>query len=161
MISDEWDFVTLQQVSNQAPFYDSYTPYIEKIAEYVRLYSPKSKILLHQTWAYEQGSKRLTEELGFVEQHEMLEKIVDSYKNAADAINADGIIPCGEMMMRAINCGVKNVYRDGFHADLDVGRYLLGLTWYKSITNSRAIKTYDKFDVDVSEEDIKIIRELA
>ena len=66
----------MQQVSREAPFFDTYIPYLEKLAEYVRLYASKAKIFLHQTWAYEQGSERLRE-LGFSDQHEMLEKIVE------------------------------------------------------------------------------------
>lgn len=46
----------------------------------MRIYAPKAKIFLHQTWAYEQESERLRK-LGFSDQHEMLEKIVESYQN--------------------------------------------------------------------------------
>ena len=98
LTSDEWDYVTLQQVSQNAPFFDTYVPFLEHLADYVRLYSSKSKILMHQTWAYEMGSERLRE-VGFIDPHDMLERIRDSYEKAAKLICADGIIPSGEMMM--------------------------------------------------------------
>ncbi len=159
LISDEWDYVTLQQVSHEAPFFDTYLPYLEKLAAYVRLYSPKTKILLHQTWAYEQGSARL-QEIGFSDQHDMLREIVASYQKAAEQIQADGIIPCGEKMMQAIEHGIKQVHRDTFHADLGIGRYLLSLTWYHAITGQKPTKDFKEFDVAVSEDDLKIIKDL-
>lgn len=160
LASDEWDYVTLQQVSHMAPYYDTYCPYIEKLADYVRLYSPKSKILLHQTWAYEQGSKRLTEELGFGDQHEMLEKIQKAYEEAAKAIKADGIILCGNAMMKALDSGIDKIHRDTFHADLGIGRYLLGLTWYKTITGKKAVCDFTEFDVDVPRDKAELIKNL-
>ena len=45
---DEWDYVTLQQVSTQSFNIDSYFPYITELAPYVRKYAPKAKILLQQ-----------------------------------------------------------------------------------------------------------------
>lgn len=159
LLSDEWDYITLQQVSREAPFFDTYIPYIEKLAEYVRIYAPKAKILLHQTWAYEQGSERLRK-LGFSDQHEMLEKIVESYQKAAELIQAEGMIPSGEMMMQAIEHGIGRIHRDTFHADLGIGRYLLSLTWYHTITGKKPTKEYNEFDVEVSEEDRKIINSL-
>lgn len=159
LVSDEWDYVTLQQVSREAPFFETYLPYLEKLAEYVRLYSPKSKILLHQTWAYEQGSARL-HELGFSDQHEMLEKIVESYQKAAEQIQADGIIPCGEKMMQAIEHGIKQVHRDTYHADFGIGRYLLSLTWYQAITGKKPTRDFNEFDVEVSEENRTVMKRL-
>ena len=160
LLSDEWDYITLQQVSREAPFFDTYIPYLEKLAEYVRLYASKAKIFLHQTWAYEQGSERLCE-LGFSDQHEMLEKIVESYQKAAELIRADGVIPCGEMMMQAIDHGIGRMHRDTFHADLGIGRYLLSLTWYHTITGKKPTKDFNEFDVEVPEEERKTIKDLS
>lgn len=159
LTSDEWDIVTLQQVSQNAPFFDTYVPFLERLAEYVKLYSPKSKILMHQTWAYEQGSERLRE-TGFIDPHDMLKRIKASYEKAAELISADGIIPDGEMMMKALDSGIKRIHRDTFHADLGIGRYLLALTWFKTLMGRKASSEYNDFDVEVSENDVKIIREL-
>ena len=159
LTSDEWDYVTLQQVSQNAPFFDTYVPFLEHLADYVRLYSSKSKILMHQTWAYEMGSERLRE-VGFIDPHDMLERIRDSYEKAAKLICADGIIPSGEMMMGALDAGIKRIHRDTFHADLGIGRYLLALTWFHTLAGRKASCDYDNFDVEVSNEDVKIIKEL-
>ena len=158
LISDEWNYVTLQQVSHLAPDYETYLPYIQKLSEYVRTYSPKTKILLHQTWAYEQDSKKLCEEVGFSDQHDMLSKIVEAYKCAAKDIAADGIIPCGIAMMNAIDRGIGKIHRDTLHASYGVGRYILALTWYTTLTKKIAQNTFSDFDENVSEEQIKIAK---
>ncbi len=160
LLSDDWDYITLQQASSDSPFLDTYIPYLQKLAEYVRLYSPKSKIMLHQTWAYEQGSKRLNDELHFADQHDMLEKIVQAYNEAAQLIRADGIIRSGEAMMKAIDAGISKVHRDTFHADLGFGRYLLACVWYEALTGKRAQKKFNEFDVDVSSVDMDIFKKM-
>lgn len=147
--SDDWDIVTLQQVSHLAPNYETYIPYITKITDYVRLFLPKTKIMLHQTWAYEQGSMRLNEELGYADQHDMFNDIEKAYNKAAKTISADAIIPCGKAMISAADSGIK-VHRDTFHADLGIGRYLLGLTWFKIITGKTAQHEFTDFDISVN-----------
>ena len=52
LVSDDWNVITLQQASPFSGRYETYSPYIEALAAYVRKYCPHSKILLHQTWAY-------------------------------------------------------------------------------------------------------------
>ena len=61
--SDIWDVVTLQQASSLSVDYNTYQPYLNTIADYVHIHAPKAKIMIHQTWAYEQNSKRLNEEI--------------------------------------------------------------------------------------------------
>ncbi len=131
--SDDWDVVTLQQASHFSWNFDTYVPYIEEVAAAVRTLAPTAKLYIHETWAYEQDSVRLTQELGYADQHDMLRDVVASYQKAADLIHADGIIPGGRAMMSAAERGIK-VHRDTFHASLGAGRYLLGLTWYSTLT---------------------------
>ena len=63
--SDSWDVITLQQASPYSPNFATYTPYIEELAAYVRKYSPHAKIILHETWAYAEGSDRLINGMHF------------------------------------------------------------------------------------------------
>ncbi len=139
--SEKWDYVTLQQVSHLAPKWESYQPHLEVLAETVRRYAPGARILIHQTWAYEEGSQRLCTELGYRDQHEMLSDIVTCYDRAAEVIGADGIIKSGEAMMKAIESGLR-VHRDTFHAGLGLGRYLLGLVWYMTLTGKRLTRGF-------------------
>ena len=98
LINREWDVITIQQVSDRAPYYETYQPYLNEVIEYVRGLVPNAKIAIHQTWAYEQGSSRLNLELGYNSYKDMLSDVVSSYKKAAEDINADLIIPSGEVL---------------------------------------------------------------
>ena len=97
--SDKWDYVTLQQGSPESFDFDNYTPYIEKLADYVRLYLPKSKILIHKTWAYPDNRERLFK-TGYQKTADMFSDIDSAYKKAFRIINADKIIPSGNAMPR-------------------------------------------------------------
>ena len=153
LANDDWDVVTLQQASQFSPNYETYSTYLENLANYVRKYCPKAKIYVHQTWAYENGSARL-EKVGYESMEAMFSDIEVSYEQAAGRIKADGIIPCGKAMLNATKLGIEKVHRDTFHAALGVGRYLLGLTWYKALFGKDITENdFDDFDVPVSEEE--------
>ncbi len=157
LVSDNWDFITLQQASPVSGKYMSYSPYIEALSEYVRKCCPHTKILIHQTWAYEGGSEKL-KSVGYATSGEMLAAVCDSYEKAAKSIKADGIIPCGKAMMKGLELGLEKVHRDTYHASLGAGRYLLALCWYKVLTGKDISgNSFHDFDVPVSEEEREIV----
>ncbi len=152
--SREWDIITLQQVSSLSPNYASFHPFLEELASYVRTYAPNAKIYLHQTWAYEENSAIL-ENLG-MSVNQMIKRNVESYENARKLINADGIIKSGEVMFELSKSLVK-VHRDALHASLGLGRYLLALTWYKTLTGRKIDdNAFNDFDEEVFEEQRKL-----
>ena len=161
LLARNWDYITLQQASNFSFKYETYTPYINELAEYIRELCPKAKILIHQTWGYESYSDRI-KNFGFETYDDMFAMIKESYDNAAKEIDADGIIPCGEVLQAAQKNGMAKVHRDGFHAGKGAGRFMLALTWYKYITGNSIdnVKFKDfEFDgnpVEVTEEEYKI-----
>lgn len=159
LLNRDWDIVTIQQVSAQSPYYDTYQPYLDKLAEYIRLFVPKAKIVIHQTWAYEQGSRRLHEELKYSDYKQMLCDIVKSYQQAAQDICADFVIPSGEVFGALLESGIEKVHRDTFHASIGLGRYALGLTWYRFLTgNDIAQNTFCDFDEEVTAEQIAVAK---
>ena len=157
LLNRNWDVVTVQQVSAQSPDYTSYQPYLNQIVKYVRHFVPKAKIAIHQTWAYEQGSQRLQEELQYKHYQEMLQDIVDACEKAACDIQADFVIPSGEVFGAMIESGIEKVHRDTYHASLGLGRYALGLTWYRCLTGRDITGIVCKeFDEEVSPQQIEI-----
>lgn len=158
LLSRDWDVVTLQQQSLQSADFETFSPYIGALSSYVKKLAPKTKQLLHQTWAYENGSEKLKNS-GFATHAAMFEKIKGSYQSAAKMINADGIIRSGELFNK-YNCdGVKNIYRDAFHASLGFGRYSLGLLWYKTLTGADVMQnTFCDFDEHISEMEIDYVK---
>lgn len=159
VLSRDWDFITLQQVSHQSPYYDTYQPYLNELAAYIRRLAPKAKLLIHQTWAYEQGSERLCVELGYKDQSDMYNDIKASYEKASKEINADDMILSGELLQLLIKRGIK-VHRDTFHASFGLGRYAIGLLWYSTLTgNSVEDNSFCDFDEEISQELIGAVKE--
>jgi hypothetical protein len=155
LLNRDWDVVTVQQASRKSPYYETYQPYLNKLVEYVRMCVPKAKIVVHQTWVYEQDSARL-EELGYKNHVDMFIDVKEAYKKASEEIKADFIIPSGEVFQKLIASGIEKVHRDTFHASLGLGRYTLGLLWYKMLTgNDITNNTFCNFDEEVTESEIK------
>ncbi len=159
--SDDWDYITLQQASHQSFNYDTYTPYIEALSEYVRKYCPKARLLIHSTWAYEDGSAKLAD-VGYESGADMLRDAVAAYERAAEVIGADGIIPSGKAMLKATELGIEKIHRDTFHASLGAGRYLLGLVWYGFLTGADiTADSFDELDEPITEEEREIVIKAA
>lgn len=152
--SCEWDIVTLQQVSNLSPDFSTFKPYLEELALYVKKYAPNAKIYMHQTWAYEKDSAKL-KSLKMTDS-QMINCNVESYEKALNLINAHGIIKSGEAMFE-LSKTLEKVHRDTFHASYGLGRYLLALTWYKTLTERNIDNNdFNNFDEEVSEEQRKL-----
>jgi len=159
LLSREWDVVTLQQASHHSFDKDSYDPYISELADYVRQCQPKAKLLIHQTWAYEEGSQRLLEVAKYDTTANMFRDIKTAYEAAAKTIEADGLIPSGQLFMDLLGKGIPKVQRDTFHASYGLGRYALGLLWYRMLTGADVTEnTFCDFDEPVTEEEIAIAK---
>lgn len=153
----DWDVITLQQASHKSGLIDSYFPYLRELAAYVREACPRARLLLHETWAYEEGSERLRELGIFPTAKDMYKAASAAYAKAAEEIAADGIIPSGTAMMAATELGAPRVHRDTFHASYGLGRYILALTWYHALTgNGIAGNRFSGFDEPVGEEEREI-----
>ena len=89
----------------------------------------------------------------------MLCDIVKSYQQAAQDICADFVIPSGEVFGALLESGIEKVHRDTFHASIGLGRYALGLTWYRFLTgNDVAQNTFCDFDEEVTAEQIAVAK---
>lgn len=156
----KWDVITLQQASHYSFDYDTYMPYAKEIVDFVRENNPDAKILVHQTWAYADGSERLKTVAKLSSAKEMLDKIKICYEQMAKDINADGIIPSGVAMQKALDLGIEKIHRDTFHASLGAGRYLIALCWYKKIFDKDISKdTFNEFDEPVSKKERNMVIE--
>lgn len=159
LLNRDWDVITVQQVSSQSQNYDTYQPYLDGLVEYARRLVPKAKIAIHQTWAYEQGSKGLNEELKYSDYREMLDDIVKSYRKAAARIGADFIVPSGEVFGAMLENGIEKIHRDTYHASRGLGRYALGLIWYKTLTGNDVFdNAFCDFDEEFPAEQIAIAK---
>ncbi len=159
LLNRDWDVITVQQASHFSTKYSTYQPYLHNLVKYIRLCVPQAKIYIQQTWAYEQGSARLQEKAGYTEQKDMFNDLKKAYAQAAEDEKLDGIIPSGEVFQALLANGIEKVHRDTFHASLGLGRYTLGLMWYKVITGKDIQdNTFCKFDEEVTDEQIAIAK---
>ena len=132
----QWDIITLQQASHFSGLPQTYEPYLEKIAVYLKQMQPQAKLYLHETWAYEVNSTHA----GFANyqnnQEVMFRSLQSAYQIAAQAIGAK-LIPVGDTVQYFRNhvCefnyqnGGLSLNRDGFHLSYLYGRYLAACVW--------------------------------
>ena len=137
---EAWDIITLQQVSCLAGIASSYEPWLGRILEFVRARRPNAEILLHQTWAYDDGSNHPGFSNYHYSQDDMFYAVCSTVAAMASAYDLR-VIPTGEAVQRARSIpafdmahGGAPLTRDGYHLSLDYGRYLAALVWYHSLT---------------------------
>lgn len=158
LLNRSWDIITLQQASGQSFKPNSYYPYINELYDYVKRCVPNAKIIIHQTWAYEQGSVKLTN-AGFTDHRDMFRAIETAYALAAEKIEADGLIPSGQMFQYLLANGFEKIHRDTYHASRGAGRYALSLLWYRLLTGQSVTdNTFCDFDEEVTREEVAIIK---
>lgn len=159
LLSRQWDIVTLQQASKLSVNIDTYLPYLQSLVEYVRLCQPKAKIVIHETWAYEEGCTRLATNAGCESAAEMLARLTSAYRQAAELIHADGLIPSGELFGRMLSCGIEQLHEDTTHASKGLGCYALGLLWYHVISGADVTENaYCDFDRAIPDAEIAIAK---
>ena len=74
-------------------------------------------------------------------------------------IGAAGLIPSGELFEKLLSAGIEKVHRDTFHASLGLGRYALGLLWYRTLTGKDVSGIeFSAFDVPVTQEEVAIAK---
>lgn len=159
LLNRDWDVITLQQASPLSTNYETYQPYLNELAAYVRRFVPKAKVYIHETWPYEQGSERLEVRMGYTQYQDMYRDLHTAYEQAAKDINADGVIPCGTLFLALMAQGIK-VHRDTFHASYGLGRYALALTWLRVLTkaNIKDLMLPD-LDEEADPQQLKTVRE--
>ena len=159
LLSRLWDVVTLQQASFASPIPASYEPYATRLYDYVKECQPQADVLIHQTWAYEDGSEKLSSR-GYETAKAMFADIEKAYEKCSEELGTDGTIPCGELFIKLLEKGIPSVQRDTFHASRGLGRYALALLWYRMLTGRSVMEnSFRDFDEPISDEQIQIIKE--
>jgi len=98
LAQQQWDVVTLQQVSHQSWRLDTFQPYLNELCTLVQEYAPQAEIVLHQTWAYRSDSPYLIENA--LTQEAMHQAITSNYRHLAREYGFQ-ILPSGPAVHRA------------------------------------------------------------
>lgn len=139
LLEETWDFITIQQASHESGILDSYYPYVELLYDYIREYQKDTKILLHQTWAYEIDSDHKYYDRYHKSQEEMYNKLNIAYSDVKAKLGIE-MIPCGDVIQEVrkrtpfrYDKGEMSLCRDGYHMHFIYGRYLTAAIWYETI----------------------------
>lgn len=92
LVADNWDYVTLQQMSALSFQPETFHPHIDDLVTIIQKSAPQAKILIHETWAYRPDSPLL--KTWGISQDEMHKGIVKAYTGVAKQFDAT-IIPVG------------------------------------------------------------------
>ena len=138
---EQWDYITIQQVSGLSGILESYYPYIKELIGYVRKRS-EAEIVFHQTWPYEQGSKH--KDFGKYEfSRDTMWKAIHQATEEVCKKEDLRMIPTGKVVAKLSNSQffdvgkrAESLYRDGFHLSLGYGRYVAACVWIKFFTGN-------------------------
>ena len=146
VLDEEWDYITMQQVSQNSGQPDTFEPYLSELIEYVnsKKLNPSAKLVWHSTWSYAKDSTHG----GFAnygnDQQAMYSAILDAAKHIKANYPAfSDIIPSSVAITNARKELGDNLNRDGFHLDLTYGRLTAALTWFTRITGTDLSKIID------------------
>ena len=138
-IADEdWDFITLQQTSKTCGLANSYGETLTKLVDYVRSKNSTATLVWNATWAYQQDSTHSSFPNYGKSQEKMYNMIIDCVKECIQPeTRFDLIIPCMTSIQNARTSFMGDTLtRDGYHMNYNIGRYIVGLTWFASLTNA-------------------------
>ena len=135
LADEDWDYVSLQQASPFSGMYETYEASLPELIEYVKARLPKkTKLMLHQTWAYASTSRHSGFKNYNCNQLTMYQAIADAVKKAAKANKIKIVIPSGTAIQNARTSFIgDHLNRDGYHLDVKIGRYTAACTWFERI----------------------------
>lgn len=135
LADEEWDYVSFQQSSPLSGMYETYEASLPELVEYTKERLPKkTKLMLHQTWAYQADATRKEFENYDHDQSKMYQSIIKATKKAAKLTKIKIIIPTGTAIQNARTTFVgDHLTRDGYHLDLIIGRYTAACCWFEQI----------------------------
>ena len=139
---EQWDYVSLQQVSQLSGMYNSFQPYLDSLIAYVRARVPATtKLIWHVTWAYAQNSTHG----GFANYDRNQDKMYRAIAEGAQRLKKENaqfslFVPVGTAIQNARTSFVgDHLNRDGFHLDLVLGRYTAACTWFECLFGTKVV----------------------
>ena len=137
----EYDYITLQQVSVLSGRKDTFYPYIEELIHYVKQHQEDPHFVLHETWPYENGFDNENFSFYKYDRENMYRCIKNAYEDLAKELNVDITIRNGDIIEAAINHFGEHFHKDGFHLNQE-GRYLAALGFVHTFNKKPLNKVY-------------------
>ena len=135
---EPWDYVSIQQVSGLSGQFETCTPYLPEILNYVRARSKFDvKLIWHSTWAYSQDSTHGDFPKYNKDQMTMYNAIVDVARKVmgTSSYGFDLLVPSGTAIQNGRTSSLGDTFnRDGYHLEVTYGRYTAACTWFEAIS---------------------------
>ncbi|HMR17664.1 MAG TPA: DUF4886 domain-containing protein [Sphingobacterium sp.] len=158
---EKWDYISLQQASPLSGKYDVIMKDLPQLIDYVKSLAPHAKLVYHQTWAYQQNF----DDKKFANYDHSQKKMYESIADATKRINKNKsftfVIPAGTAIQNARTSSLGDTYtRDGYHLELNYGRFTAACAWYQKLFNTDVRKNPYKPE-KVSDLQSKVAKEAA
>ena len=135
--SNDWDIITIQQVSGLSGKYETFFPYAPELVSYIKSIHPNVEIRIHMVWAYGRFYPGVSE-YGYGTNLNMYNCVVDAYEKLSKIFDNAKILPSGVAMQIAREHFGDSIHRDGFHCS-ELGRVLTGWVWFECLTGISAL----------------------
>lgn len=134
VMSEDWDFITFQQVSGYSGVSDSYDDLVELIG-IVEPLNPSARLAWHMTWAYKVGSSHSDFSKYNKNQMTMYNAIVNAVnEKILTNESIEIVIPSGTSIQNIRTSLIGDMTRDGYHLSYGIRRYIASLTYVKALT---------------------------
>lgn len=159
---ENWDYVSLQQASPLSGKYDLIMESLPLLMGYVQSQTDENiKLIFHQTWAYQQDSKHDGFKNYDSNQMSMYKSIASTTKQLDKSGLFAMIVPSGTAIQNARTSSIADQFtRDGYHLELNYGRFTAACTWYEKLFGLDVRKNSYKPE-QVTEQQAKIAKEAA
>lgn len=133
LADEEWDYISIQQVSDKTGLYSTFEP-LGEILDYIQDYAPDAKIIWHSTWAYVEGESRSDYPAYEGKQMIMYEAIQDCTRRVlAEYPQIAFAVPTGTAIQNARGVLGDTLNRDQRHLEQNYGRYTAACTWFETL----------------------------
>ncbi len=141
LTDEEWDYITVQQVSQDAGILPTYYPYIQDILAYLKNYAtnPEVQFAFQQTWAYAQNSTHGGFKNYGKDQQKMYQSIVQTTQEVIQRENIPLVIPSGTAIQNLRAVVGDTLCRDGYHLSYALGRYTAACAWFETLCQKSVI----------------------
>lgn len=137
IVDEDWDIITMQQVSGKSGVPSTYNEHLVGLNGYVKdnATNPKTQFGWHMTWAYQQNSTHTDFRTYNRDQLGMYYSIRKTTQDCIENTDMfDFVVPAGTAIQNARTSYLgDNLTQDGYHLN-DKGEYIIGLTWIMKIT---------------------------
>ena len=136
ILSEDWDVISMQQVSGLSGLAVRYDCLPELIDEVRALCGDKPRFIWNMTWTYKKGTDHPHFPFYDNDQEKMYRAILDvTFERILPNPAFEALVPTGTAIANARTSFLgDNLNRDGFHLNMTTGRYITGLCMAHALT---------------------------